>query len=353
MYVDDVCGVSRDEVLVEDLKESGLVITSLTGPKSIALHKDKSGRSVDWIGWGIDLDLQTVNVSKRNLLKCLHGFFFTDLDGLVSVKFIEKLASWCSRYSIILPSLKPLSVTLHGEHAGMRSREVQKRLSPEAKLVCWIWRVFLILIALQPGVYSRKIMSFKSFSSSMRVEYDASLTGLGLIISRKLEGDWITLKVLSIIVPYNLIGDSGYQNTMEFLAVTLAVCIIKALGFRDVGLDLIGDNTSSLSWAKYNRFKRGRSLRATLMFMRITSMYGININFADHLAGDFNIICDALSRGVSCQELGYTDEETITQQGFPWFKIFFELCNPLLDILLSENQFLDFWKDLSFFCDRL
>lgn len=352
MYVDDVCGVSLDEFLVADIKTSGEVITSLTGSKSIALHKDKSGRCIDWIGWGVDLDTQKVNVSKRNLLKCLHGFFFMDLEGWVSVKDIEKLASWCSRYSMVFPSLKPLSVILHGEHAGMLNRNAQKRLSSGGKIVCWVWRAFLILIALKPDIYARRILSFKRSHSEFRVEFDASLTGLGVIVSSFQNGSWVPFKVMGVLAPYTLAGDSSFQNTMEFLAIALSMCIIRAFGHRDVGINLIGDSKSSLSWAQYNRFKRGRSLRATLLFMRLTSMFGLQVNFAEHLPGETNIICDALSRGTTPQELGFTDLEILPPSTLPWLSNFFLLCDPTSDVLSVESQFLNFWADLSTFCDE-
>jgi hypothetical protein len=353
MYVDDVCGVSRDEFLDLDMERSKEVITSLTGPKSIALHKDRIGRNIDWIGWGIDVDLKVVNVSKKNLLKCLHGFFSIDLEGNVYIKTIERWASWCSRYSIILPVLKPLSLTLHGEHAGMVNRMASKKLSAEAKLVCWIWRAFFILIALKPEVAARPIMSFKAFDSRFRVEYDASLQGIGFIIAILRGVEWETFKVMSITVPYTLNGDSSFQNTMEFMAVALSVCVLKAFGYHDFGLDLIGDNMSSLSWAKYNRFSKGRSLRVVLLFMHITVLSGIRINTAEHLAGDYNIICDALSRGTRAEELGYNGDEIVISSHFSWIDQFFRLCDPLSNTLTSESEFVTFWTELNKFCTSL
>jgi len=129
-----------------------------------------------------------------------------------------------------LPVLKPLALTLHGEHAEMVNRMVSKRLSVEAKLCCWIWRAFFILIAIKPEHFARPILSFKTFSSLFRVEYDASLAGSGLIISRLDGEDWKTLKVLSVEFPYLLRRDFSFQNTMEFMAIALAVCILQILG---------------------------------------------------------------------------------------------------------------------------
>jgi len=164
---------------------------------------------------------------------------------------------------------------------------------------------------------------------------------------------WSHIKVISLTVPYALNGDPGYQNTMEFLAVALSVCVIRAMGYDQLGLDLIGDNTTSLSWAKYNRFKRGRSLRTTLLFMRITSVFGMRINFADHLAGERNTVCDALSRGVTPQELGFIDESITSVEEFTWIGKFLDLCNPTQELLDSEKDFISFWVGLSEFCSEL
>jgi len=56
--------VSRKEFLENYMELSKHVITSLTDPRSIALHKDRIGRCIDWIGWEIDSDLKIVTVSR-------------------------------------------------------------------------------------------------------------------------------------------------------------------------------------------------------------------------------------------------------------------------------------------------
>jgi len=143
----------------------------------------------------------------------------------VSIKMIERWASWCSRYSIILPVLKPLTLILHGENVEMVNRLVSERLSIE--LIYWIWRAFFILIAIKPKHFARPILLIKIFSSLFRVDYDASLAGLGLFILRLDVEDWKAFKVLSVQVPYLLRGKSSFQNTMEFMEVALAFCIFE------------------------------------------------------------------------------------------------------------------------------
>ena len=265
-YVDDFVAVSKSANVSADMNLVGDFVVSLLGPNSLNVKKDEVGRQIVWIGWGINLDSMKVTVSRKNLLKCIHGFYFLELDKAVSISTIEKLASWCSRYSLILQVLKPLSATLHGEHVGWKKRNVMKFWSQDAILVIWIWRAFLMLIAVYPEKYARPILSFKSRPTIFRVEFDASLEGLGIVISINENMSWTTFRAVSVDTPYLLKGDSSYQNTMEFMAMVLAVCLIRSLGFYDLGIDFIGDSNSALAWAKYERFKRGNSAPAALLY---------------------------------------------------------------------------------------
>ena len=50
-------------------------VRTLLGSESVGAEKDKSGRSLDMIGWFIDLDAQLVTISEKNFNKTLHAFF--------------------------------------------------------------------------------------------------------------------------------------------------------------------------------------------------------------------------------------------------------------------------------------
>jgi len=106
---------------------------------------------------------------------------------------------------------------------------------------------------------------------------------------------------------------------------------------------------SSLSWAKYNRFKKGRSLRVMLLFMQVTTLSKIRVNLGEHLSGEYNILCNALSRGTRAEELGFSDDLIIAPMKSLWFDRFFHICNPLLVTLTCESEFVDFWSDLTTF----
>lgn len=352
-YVDDFMAVSLTANVPQDMEIVGDFVVNLLGPNALNTKKDVVGRQIVWIGWGINLDTMRVTVSRKNLLKCIHGFFFLDVDKVVSVKEIEKLASWSSRYSLVLRSLKPLSTILHYEHSGLVKRNARKLLSKEAILVVWIWRSFLVLIAVHPVIYSRPILSFKTCPSYFRVEFDASLTGLGIVISSIQNHTWTIYRVASVDTPYSLKGNSGYQNTMEFIAMVLATCLIYSLGNSDTGVDFIGDSNSALSWAKYERFKHGSSLSAALLFMRVTTTAFININHTTHIAGVHNVVCDKLSRHHSPETLGFTVEQSILQKQITWMDTFFSICNPLHNTLSTQDTFLELWNLVSLFTEEL
>jgi hypothetical protein len=335
------------------MKLVGDFVQALLGPRALNINKDMVGRQIVWIGWGINLDLMNVSVSRKNLLKCIHGFYFLDLDKAVTIKMIEKLASWCSRYSIILQVLKPLSTTLHGEHIGWTKRNAKKHLSSEAILVIWVWRAFLMLIAIHPEKYARPILSFKARPTTFYVEFDASLEGLGVVISTITNQVWTTYRVISIDTPYLLDGNSSYQNTMEFTAMVFAVCVIRSLGHSDMGVDFIGDSNSALSWAKYERFRRGNSVPAALLFMRVVGSSFLKVNHVTHVAGVNNTVCDKLSRHRLPEELGFASEHVISQEDIVWMDMFFVICNPLLSPLSSHEAFIKLWSQLSIFCDAL
>jgi hypothetical protein len=48
------------------------------GPKAIAEKKTLAGRKLDWIGWEIDLDTQTVRMAEHCFLKTAYLYFSID-----------------------------------------------------------------------------------------------------------------------------------------------------------------------------------------------------------------------------------------------------------------------------------
>lgn len=344
MYVDDIMGVCQLSDLTQDMDLARGVCESLLGPNAIASKKTESGRQIEWIGWLFDLELWTVSMSTRNFLKTLHGFYTVDVSQKVSMKTIEKLASWASRYASICRCLKPFTGDLHAEKKGLRNRNITKFLLHPTRLTICLWRAFLCLMELSGSIYRRSLDTFVIRPAEYAIEYDASLSGFGVIVYRNMAGSaW---KVTRGDFPFLLGSDSSYQNTAEFIAVVVGVALLVRKGFYNGSIRLKGDNVSSLRWGKDEKFKPGRSRRAVMVYMAICLRYGINVETIEHVEGVNNTICDAMSRGQSAESVGFHSHQVVQfDEDIVLLKII-KLCEPATEKCDDDdNQFMEFWGD--------
>ena len=116
------------------------------------------------------------------------------------------------------------------------------------------------------------------------------------------------ISAVSYDTPYELNRDSGYQNTMEFLAILLAMYRVKRLGYVDTRVHIIGDNTSSLHWCDKERFRGGRSNSPALAYIILGMEVQNEIVTSSFIKGEDNIHCDKMSRGIRPRALGYSKE---------------------------------------------
>jgi hypothetical protein len=100
MYVDDIIGWSPPSHAASDMATAAHVCTDLLGPDAIAHekteHTSPSQRSIDVIGYRLDLDAQVVTLTDRNFLRTIYAFFSVDTSKPVPVPTIERLASLAS-----------------------------------------------------------------------------------------------------------------------------------------------------------------------------------------------------------------------------------------------------------------
>ena len=151
--------------------------------------------------------------------------------------------------------------------------------------------------------YRRPFDSFRLRESSFLLEYDASLEGLGLVIFKLEDEEELLWKVVAVGLPYELEGNSSYQNTVEFIAVVLAFACLGTLGISNASLRLRGDNISSLKWSVKERFRGNLCIKAATLYIAIGSRLDMRVKDTIHLPGKSNIICDKLSRGASPSSL--------------------------------------------------
>jgi hypothetical protein len=180
-YCDDFSGCTIASKLEKKITVFSSLVYTLFGVESISHKKTERGRKVVHIGWEIDLDngyldelgvpIGTISLSRRNLLKLLHGFFSLPSDFLLSRDKLERLASWMARYSsVVLPQLKPYSAILFKEISGRKSN-MSRCISNEA---------INATIVIFPWQFTRPLFHLLDMKPSIMLNFDASLNGLGV-----------------------------------------------------------------------------------------------------------------------------------------------------------------------------
>jgi len=339
MFVDDGMGVTMKQFLEQDIGQMREVCEALLGPLAIAEDKWEWGRRLTWIGWDIDLDEERVTISRRNFMKTLHGFFTLD-ESNVQVRELEKVASWASRYSTILRVMEPFSKALYAETGGMQNRFAFKSLrSMGARIAVWMWRAMLCLLHLNESTFGRTLNSFRPRPAEVMVEFDASLSGLGLVISDLREGK--LLGCGSAVFPFQLGEQSRWQNSAEFIAIVVAIICLVQLGYSNVGIKIRGDNVSSMKWGKEEHFTSALCFSAALVFILLSVAFNINVVETEHVPGEENMICDAMSRGYRPEDLGVSGDETLNLES-EVVKLGLVLCDPTKEVE-SQDSFTKLW----------
>jgi hypothetical protein len=183
-YVDDIMGASSVDYVGTDQAAAERVSNKLLGPGAVEPEKSTRARKQDWIGWEMCTDTQTVTIAKHNFLKTLHGFFMVDEGKSVKIKELQKLASWGSRYSSVCRFMRPYTndlFTAMGEKQGCHNSA--RRLNTKAKYCIYLWRCCLRIMGLRSTTrYSRQMVTYVPSQPQYLVEFDGSLTGVGIII---------------------------------------------------------------------------------------------------------------------------------------------------------------------------
>jgi hypothetical protein len=75
--------------------------------------KTESGDILDILGWELSMKDSYVSIARKNLLKAFYAFASVDLEGKISLKTAQKLASLGSRYVLSCPVMAPFAGALH------------------------------------------------------------------------------------------------------------------------------------------------------------------------------------------------------------------------------------------------
>jgi hypothetical protein len=320
----------------------------------VAEDKTECGTRIDIIGYVVDLTLHRISISRKNLLHTLYGFYTTDTAKPITLPAAQKLASWASRYSRICRAMRPSCGALNHLISGRTCRMAKFAITPEAQIAIRMWRAMLCLVRLDETRFSRSIESFNNTPPVYIIEFDASLTGAGILWIKRYAGAEVILG--GSAVDLRCMGfkdDSSFQNLSEYLGALLGLIGMLVLGIRGVEVEARGDNISALTWIQKERARGENVTNAWSVFTMLCISNDLSVKVGTHIAGVNNTRCDALSRLAESEK---TIEETLTDVGLGGARVIdlqgrnsimklLRCCDPSMKFE-SEISFLAFWNDI-------
>jgi hypothetical protein len=298
-YVDDGFVVSHQDERDADVTITLGFIRDLLGPDAIAIHKLDLDDAFDFIGYNVDRLSELITVSRRNIHKSIYFFNQVNLQcGVkVPVRIMQRLASLGSRYSHICSVMRPYVRTLYESYRGA-SQLGSVSLSAGAKMVIRTFRGLFTLMGLRVGKFSRSFGSFVHRHPSWVCEFDASLSGVGIIWFQRTPGGdeharaWAQLDITCL----NFGEDSSFQNTSEYIGSLLCARGLTRMGVSDQPILLRGDSVSALTWAQKGTVRSTHASRASALWAQYASLHHIEVVAVAHLAHEHNTRTDILSR---------------------------------------------------------
>jgi hypothetical protein len=196
------------------------------------------------------------------------------------------------------------------------------------------------LLAFDENNYARTIESFRVQVPLFKIEYDASLTGLGVVISRRsgIEQEWTIVQYLGLAFPFTVNGDSSYQNTCEFLAIIIGVYVIWLMGEQHFVYELVGDSMSSLKWSRAEYTKSCIARNASIGLSLLAIKADAWLNGTTHIAGKQNIVCDGLSRNSNFVHVTLPIQLKVSEVHITRIRNFLLICDPTSNLVGESDK---------------
>jgi hypothetical protein len=120
--------------------------------------------------------------------------------------------------------MRPFCGALNRLIAGRTEVHATFHLSKESQIAIKCWQAILCLVRYQETRFTRTLESFAPSFPAMVAEFDASLSGAGLIWSHRNNGTEAVVGVIAVDISFLQFGtDSSYQNLCESLGAILSV----------------------------------------------------------------------------------------------------------------------------------
>jgi hypothetical protein len=141
-----------------------------------------------------------------------------------------------------------------------------------------LWRCFFFLMKLDLREFSRPLEEFRpQGAAEFLLEVDGCQMGIGILIHECIDGEWSPIFAVSWCDEYDLQNDSRYQNSMEFISAVMGLATLGWLGHFNKRVEVLGDNTTSLSWLEAMKFRPGASTSAALAYILLHKQCGYSV----------------------------------------------------------------------------
>jgi hypothetical protein len=309
-----------------------------------------------------------VAISRKNVDKAAFGFLALadDLDAMIPVRYLQKLASYGCRYSGICQDMLPYVRALYDEYRGM-CINASKTVSVNYRRVVRVFRILILLTSLDESRFARTIASFSPAAARYIIEFDASLWGVGLLwyrIDHDVDdnGNDVIREFLiggaAVDISYLQLDQKSskhqkYQNTAEFIAQVLGVRGLQRLGLlydQACTVHLRGDSKTALKWASSGRFRSNLVYNASSVHILQNQL--LRVTMAEQetrfiIGKTQNRACDFLSRnfrsGVARLARFMNDDKFLNLKEVDLDEgPLLTLCDPYL-VADTDEEFIGFW----------
>ena len=357
MYVDDIVGVTLRQDMAEDMEAARQFYHRLLGEGSIEEKKTEWGRRLTFIGWDIDLDKKLVILAKKNALKALYGFSTEGTRERVPMKAIQRWASWAERYGEICWYMRPFRRILYG---AVRKEFEHKSvtLSKKVRMVVRLYQALMALTVIKEQSFTRSLDSFVRKPPTLTIQFDGSLTGVGVTWFTKSGGSETVLGGTAISLRGLEFGDdSSNQNCAEFIGVVVGIMGAVERGWDTSALLLRGDSTTALAWAEGGRFRSERVINSAMVMAMTCIKREVNIVETELVTSKENWLCDGQSRWDGTEEwhklmrrVGEGNEALEEMREIEVSRVdeMLELCDPKLE-WDNDQEFGEHWRRVTQF----
>ena len=165
-----------------------------------------------------------------------------------------------------------------------RRRNASLKLGVPAKRAILLWRAILCAIAVDEDTFARPLRSFAARTVEWVIRFDASLTGVGILLGIPAEGgsdqgpQWVGGMSVSLL-GLGFGTDSSNQNCSEFIGATLSLVVLRCLGLSGRPVRLEGDSISALTWAEKGTARGKRAHNASKVFCLASVQWGLLVPF--------------------------------------------------------------------------